>query len=114
MSERPARTPISAYFMAVVSCAFVTFGVMLVFAFSGALFGKWLQRVPLWVFAVVPFIAILLGLISGWQTIRQAYRKELRKAEAAEAARPTCLGCGERLEVGMKTCPVCGSLIAAE
>jgi len=114
MNERPVRTPIGAYFMAVISCAFVTCGVMLVVAFSGALFGNRLLRVPLWVFAVAPFIALLLGLLSGWQTLRQAYRKELRKAEAADAARQTCPGCGERLEARTKACPVCGHAIAAD
>ena len=100
--------------MAVISAVFVTFGVMMVFAFSGALFGNWFRLVPAWTLIGVPFVALLLGSLSGYQTVRQAYRKALKKAEEAavvEAAKPVCVDCGERLEIGTPRCPVCGRAV---
>jgi len=114
MAIPPVRVPVSAYFMAVLSAIFVTFGVMLVFAFSGALFGNWFRFVPVWALTGVPILALLLGFLSGWQTIRQAHQKAVKKAEAAyvfEAAKPVCVDCGERLEIGTPRCPVCGRAV---
>jgi hypothetical protein len=97
--------------MAVISAVFVTFGVMLVFAFSGALFGNWFRLVPAWTLIGVPFLALFLGVLSGYQTVRQAYRKALKKAEETEAVKPVCADCGERLEIGVQRCPVCGRTV---
>jgi hypothetical protein len=101
--------------MAVFSAIFVTFAVILIVAFSPALLGDWISGAPPIVLMATPWVAIALGLLSGWQTVRQAKQKALRKALALaekEAAKPQCPGCGERLDAGTKKCPVCGKVLA--
>jgi hypothetical protein len=71
------KVPVSAYVMAVISGAFVTFGVVMVAAFSHLFVGDLLKTAPRPVIMSIPYIAIGLGLLSGWQSIRQAKRKAM-------------------------------------
>ena len=78
---RQGKVPISAYFLAVISGLFVTFGVIIVAAFSPMFLGDWTQTAPPLVVAAIPFSAVALGILSAWQSIRQAKRKALAKAK---------------------------------
>jgi hypothetical protein len=69
------RVPISAYIMAVISGLFVAFGVMFFVAFSHLFVGDLISSAPRPVLMAIPFLAIGLGLLTAWQTIRQARRK---------------------------------------
>ena len=61
--------------MALISCGFVTFGVMIFVAFSHLFFGEWASSAPRPVLAAIPVGAIGLGILSAWQSLRQAKRK---------------------------------------
>lgn len=78
----PVRVPVSDYIMAVISGLFVTFGVILVAGFSPVLLGDLIKSVPRPVFLAVPVLAIGLGILSAWQSVRQARRKALEKSKA--------------------------------
>jgi hypothetical protein len=71
------RVPISAYIMAVISGAFVTFGVIFLAAFSHLFVGDLLSTAPKPVLMAIPFVAIGLGILTAWQTIIQARRKAI-------------------------------------
>ena len=72
-----AKVPISAYILAVISGMFVAFGVMFLAAFSHLLVGDLLSSAPKPVLMAIPYIAIVLGILTAWQTVRQAKRKAL-------------------------------------
>ncbi|WP_435007750.1 hypothetical protein P12x_005015 [Tundrisphaera lichenicola] len=81
---RPAATgriPISAYILAVISGVFVTVGSMIAVAFSHLFFGDWITRAPRIAVLAIPYLAIGLGILSAWQSLRQAKRKAVAKAK---------------------------------
>jgi hypothetical protein len=80
-AQRPSSPRISvlAYILAVISGLFVTLGVMIVVAFSHLLLGDWASTAPRPVLVVIPFGAIGLGVLSAWQSLRQAKQKAIAK-----------------------------------
>jgi hypothetical protein len=79
------KVPVSAYIMAVISGVFVTFGVMFLAAFSHLFVGDMLSTAPKPVLMAIPYIAIGLGILTVWQTIRQAKRKALQEPKGKKA-----------------------------
>jgi hypothetical protein len=77
----PGKVPVSAYIMAVISGVFVTFGVMIISAFSHLFVGDLIRTAPKPVIMSIPFVAIGLGFLSGWQSIRHAKRKAMAGAK---------------------------------
>ncbi len=73
--DGPAKVTAGAYVLAVISGLFVTFGSMLVAAFSPMFLGNWTAHAPRPFLALIPVAAVGLGLLSAWQSIRQAKRK---------------------------------------
>ena len=64
-----------AYVMALISAAFVTFGVILVVGFSHLFVGDWVESAPVWVSYCISLVAIGLGLLSGWQSLQKSKKK---------------------------------------
>ncbi len=81
----PAAVPVSAYVMALISGVFVTFGVMICVAFSHLFFGEWVPSAPRPVLAAIPVVAIGLGIMSAWQSVRQAKRKAIEEPKSRAA-----------------------------
>jgi hypothetical protein len=75
-----AKLSIGSYLLALISGLFVTFGVMLVVAFSSVLVGDWASSLPRPMLAMIPVGAIGLGFLSAWQSLRQARRKVEKKS----------------------------------
>lgn len=103
------KMPISAYLTAVVSAVFVTFGSFIAIVFSSVIVGEWIPSLPTLVQFAIPFFAMALGLLSGWQSLRQAKRKAIKK-HAAEFGdlEVVCQGCGEAVLPDADACPMCG------
>jgi hypothetical protein len=75
------KIPITAYVLAVISGLFVTFGTMIFVAFSHIFFGDWAAKAPRPLIVAIPFGALGLGILSGWQSLRQAKKKVMEKVK---------------------------------
>jgi len=73
------KLPVSAYIMAVISCVFVSSGLILVVGVGLSMQGSWLNTAPPGTGLVINIIAVALGVLSGWQTLRQARTKALAR-----------------------------------
>lgn len=80
-----ARIPVSPYFMALISAVFVIVGLTILVAFSGLFIGDAFTNAPLWVQRAVLYGIYGLGLLSAWQTLRQAKRKAIARQQSQSA-----------------------------
>ncbi len=109
MNELPIRLPVSAYILAFISAVFVFFGGLFALGLGTAMLLDALD-LPMWTSLIAaPFVwltPVVLALLSGWQTLQQARKKELSKLSKMPAR--TCPGCGEAFSATEPCCPVCG------
>ncbi len=73
------KVGLGAYMMALISAVFVTFGVILIVAFSHLFVGDWVESAPAWVTNCITAGALGLGLLSGWQSLRKAKKRVAAK-----------------------------------
>ncbi len=106
------KLPVSAYLMAIFSFLFVAIGAYFAIPFLPIVTLKLGLGVPAglrWLYIANPIVSLGLGLLSGYQSFRQAKIKEINKRSKIIAEMKfVCPSCGDANDGQAKFCPMCG------